>query len=400
MKLTVLQYITPSRLGGAEEVFLRLVEDQRARGHRVLVVTKRDTPLRPLLEKSGVECHAWLTRGKIDPRTLAKLCRIVRHEHVDIIHTHLTTASWLGSLTGKLTRTPVLAHVHAADSKTWFQRADYLIAVSQGVKRHLMGQGIAAKRIPVVYYGLDIAKYPEPLSAQECKAKLGIPPSALTVGVTASLQERKGHRYLLEALKQVEGEMGPIWAIFAGEGPEQANLEALTCELGMTERVKILGFRKNVREVVSAFDVFCLPSRKEGLSIAVMEAMALQRPVVATDIAGMDEIVHNEKTGLLVPPFETAPLAAALLRLFKDENLRKQLGENGRLMVEQDFDQKVCLGTLERLQQNVVSMWRRGKRFEVRDDNLRDSGDNDNDKTDRGTMSGIAQSTAEGTGTA
>ncbi|HEX8835249.1 MAG TPA: glycosyltransferase, partial [Abditibacteriaceae bacterium] len=296
MKLTVLQYITPSRLGGAEDCFLRVVEHQRALGHRVIVVTKRDTPLRPLLEKLNVEVYGWFTRGKIDPVTLSRLCRLIRRERVDIVHTHLTTASWMGSLAGKITRVPVVAHVHAADNKTWFQRADYLVAVARGVKRHLIAQGIAASRIPVIYYGIDLQKYDQPLARDEAKARLGLPPGAKTVGVVASLQERKGHRFLLEAIKKIEPQTGPVYALFAGEGPEEDALRTLARELNIEKQVYFLGFRGDVREVVSACDVFCLPSRKEGLSIAVMEAMALRCPVIATDIAGMAEVVQNGET--------------------------------------------------------------------------------------------------------
>src|SRR4028119_274682 len=112
-KLTILQYITPSRLGGAEEYFLRLIKSLRAAGHKVIVVTKRDTPLRYEIEKCDVELHAWHTHGKIDPVTLSRLCRLIRRKKVDVINTHLTTASLLGAMAGRITGVPVIAHVHA-----------------------------------------------------------------------------------------------------------------------------------------------------------------------------------------------------------------------------------------------------------------------------------------------
>lgn len=362
-RVTILHYITPSRLGGAEEVFIRLVEDARARGHRVIVLTKRDAKLRGLLTERGIESLGWLTRGKFDLKTLARLVRLIRAERVDIVHTHLTTASWMGSLAGKLTKTPVLAHVHAADSKTWFKRADYLLAVSKGVKKHLVGQGIAAWRIPVVYYGLDLGKYPAPLDDAAAKTALGIPSDALTVGVVASLQERKGHRFLIEALHLLQGRGVRAHVLIAGEGPLEVDLRRQAGDLGLAERVHFLGFRTDVRAVVSALDVFCLPSFKEGLSIAVMEAMALRRPVVATDIAGMGEIVHNEMTGFLVPPGEAAPLCAALERLLKDANLRGEMGRAGRALVEGSFEQGACLAKLDVLQRDIVEKWRAKQRF-------------------------------------
>jgi glycosyltransferase involved in cell wall biosynthesis len=367
-RVTILHYITPSRLGGAEEVFVRLVEDARARGHRVIVLTKRDAKLREILRERGIESIGWLTRGKFDFKTLWRLVRLIRRERVEIIHTHLTTASWLGSLAGKITRVPVLAHVHAADSKTWFQRADYLLAVSRGVRKHLIEQGVGAWRIPVVYYGLDLEKYPAPLESSEAKAALGLAPDALTVGVVASFQPRKGHRYLLDALKILEERGLQVHALFAGEGVEEATLRGQTENLGLTARVHFLGFRNDVRAVVSAFDVFCLPSFKEGLSIAVMEAMALRRPVVATNIAGMDEIVHNELTGLLVEAGDADSLADALEKVLQSPARAAKMGNAGRELVEQAFEQGARLAKLDELQRDIVASWKRKERFRANED--------------------------------
>lgn len=361
--MTILHYITPSRLGGAEEVFVRLVEDARARGHRVIVLTKRDAKIRALLTERGIESLGWLTRGKFDLKTFLRLVRLIRRERVDVVHTHLTTASWLGSLAGKVARVPVIAHVHAADSKIWFQRANYLLAVSRGVRRHLVGQGIAAWRIPVVYYGLDLAKYPAPLDAGEAKQALGLAPHALTVGVVASLQTRKGHRFLLEALHILRERGLEVHALLAGEGAEEDALRAQAAELGIGPQVHFLGFRDDVRAVVSSFDVFCLPSAKEGLSIAVMEAMALRRPVVATAIAGMDEIVHNGVSGLLVPHGDALALADALETVLRDPALASAMGAAGREIVEKAFEQGACLAKLDELQGAVVDGWKRGEMF-------------------------------------
>ncbi len=348
--MTILEYITPSRIGGAETYFLRLVEHLGGAGHRVIVVTKRDAKLRAELEKrafANVEVHGWLTRGKIDPKTLFRLVRLCRRERVDLIHTHLTTASLLGALAGKIAHIPVVAHVHAADSKTYFQFADVLVAVAEGVKAHLMAQGIAGGKIPVLYYGVDLEKYAHPLPIAAAKARLGLAPGVLTVGVVASLQERKGHRFLLEAMASLGDRFGPFAALFLGEGEEETALRALAKGLGLENRVHFLGFRDEVREIVAACDVVALPSRKEGLSIAVMEAMALERPVIATQIAGMPELVRDGETGLLVPPFETGPLAEALARLLGDSELRASLAESGRRFLEEKFDQRACLAKVE-----------------------------------------------------
>lgn len=363
--MTILQYITPSRLGGAERYFLKLVEELGARGHRVIVVTKRDTPLRHELETLSAswpenarpELHFWHTRGKIDPWTLWKLVRLVKSRGVQIINTHLTTASWQGTLAGKITGVPVAAVVHATDRKTFFQNADHLIAVAGGVADFLVEQGVPACKIERLYCGLDLRDVASatPLSPAQAKLRLGLPADALTVGITASLIRRKGHRFLLEALQILENRGVLVHALLAGEGDQEDDLREMARTLNLDNRVNFLGFRRDVHEVIAAMDIFTLPSEKEGLSIAVMEAMAMERPVVATRIAGMDEVVKDGENGLLVPPCDAPALAAALETLLCDPEMRREFGARGRLFVENHFDQSQCMARVEAFFESIIS---------------------------------------------
>jgi glycosyltransferase involved in cell wall biosynthesis len=259
---------------------------------------------------------------------------------------------------------PVVCHVHAADAKTYFQFGHYLVAVAQGVRRHLVSQGVADSKIPVLYYGVDLEKYANPLPQTEARVNLGVAPEAPVIGVIASLQERKGHAFLLRAVGQIAPRTGPVTVLFAGEGPEEAALRDLARELGLAQQVHFLGFTDDVRAVISACDIIALPSRKEGLSIAVMEAMALGKAVVATDIAGMPELINPGVSGLLVPPFETNPLAEALEKLISDPELRHRLAKQGQEFVRERFDQRQCLALCADFLEKVRSAWRVGKRID------------------------------------
>ena len=368
--MTILEYITPSRLGGAEEYFLRLCEDLRARGHRVLVVTKRDTPLRARVEERllplGVELFAWRTNGKFDLKTYGKLRALIRREKVDIVHTHLTTASWMGALAARSCRVPGVAHVHGMDKKTWFQHADYQIAVADAVKKYLVEQGIASKNIVRLYVGLPLENVSIEMATARQKLGLELPHDARLVGVVASLIERKGHRFLLDAMSQIDNAQLPdnsqLHAVFAGEGVLRAELEAQVRVLDLQQRVHFLGFRDDAKTIMAACDIVALPSLKEGLSIAAMEAMWLRRAVVATAIAGMPELVVDGETGLLVPPADAASLARALEKLLNDDTLRARLADNGHDWLQQHFDEKKCFAQTEKFLLNVIETWRDGKR--------------------------------------
>ena len=366
--MTILEYITPSRMGGAEEYFLRLIVNLSRQGHRVVVVTKRDCQLREavqtLTHNENIELHGWKTSGKFDPKTLLKLRRLIRTDRIDLVHTHLTTASWLGAMAGRLSGVPTVAHIHGADSKTWFQRADYLIAVAEGVKKHLVEQGIDGSRVPVLYYGIDLEKYAAPLPTPEAKARLGLAPDTKTVGIIGSLIPRKGHRHLLNALKKIEPSVGEVHAIFAGEGAEEAALRQQTQALGLEGRVHFLGFRTDAADIMAACDGVALPSYKEGLSIAMMEAMALARPVLVTNVAGMPELVQHQKTGWMTSPGDEDELARALGQLFCEPETTHRMALTGRDFVVENFDQRACLARMERFLYSVSRAAKKSERVD------------------------------------
>ncbi|RYG69444.1 glycosyltransferase family 1 protein, partial [bacterium] len=235
------------------------------------------------------------------------------------------------------------------DRKTFFQWADHLVAVSGGVEEFLVEQGVPSEKIERLYCGLDLRDVVAvaQVTTAEAKKRLGLPEDALTVGIAASLISRKGHRFLLEALKIMEGRGVKAHAIFAGEGDQEPALRAQVQALKLEDRVHFLGFRRDVHQVIAAMDVFTLPSEKEGLSIAVMEAMAIGKPVVATRISGMDEVVKDGENGLLVPPCNPPALAAALEALLTNPEKRIQFAKCGKSYVENNFEQSECVGRVE-----------------------------------------------------
>jgi glycosyltransferase involved in cell wall biosynthesis len=260
-------------------------------------------------------------------------------------------------LAGKITGVPVAAVVHATDRKTFFQNADHLIAVAGGVADFLLQQGVPACKIEKLYCGLDLrdVERAAPLSSEQAKARLGLAEGALTVGIAASLIRRKGHRFLLEALRILQDRGLEVHALFAGEGDQEDELRDMVENLGLDGRVHFLGFRRDVHEVIAAMDVFTLPSEKEGLSIAIMEAMAMERPVVATQISGMDEIVKHGENGLLVPPCDSMALASALETLLRDPEMRRQFALRGQKFVENHFEQSQCIARVEAFFESVVN---------------------------------------------
>ncbi|RYX81575.1 glycosyltransferase family 1 protein [bacterium] len=347
--MTFVQYITPSRVGGAETYFLELCAFLAKRGHRVIVVTKRDSRLRieaDKLKPFGVHVHGWHTRGKFDPRTLIRLIRLIKHEEANLINTHLTTASWLGAWAGKIAGVPSIAWIHGRDKKTWFQFAGRLIAVANSVREYLVEQGVPEAKIDLLYYGVDIHRFTPPTDQEKAEAKqsFGLSPQARTISVVASLIDRKGHRFLLDAVANLPSD---LQLLFAGEGALEEDLRAQTKALGLEDRVHFLGFQRDVERVLAATDTLCLPSLKEGLPISIMEAQARAVTVVAARTAGIPEVVREGETGFMCEPGDVESLRLALERALENPERSRQIGKAARTLIETNFDREVCLARVE-----------------------------------------------------
>jgi len=333
----ILQFITPARLGGAEHHVLQLCELLGARGHEVTVVCPRGRPLVPELARRGIPHLTPRTMGKLDLLTLWRLGSWLREGGYDLLHTHLSTASLLGSAAAHRVGVPVVATVHGLNRAFAFRRVGHLIAVSQAVRTHLVRQGIPANTIRVVYHGIQ-----QPVAVPDgaqVRGGLGIPPDAFVIGVASRLRPEKGHRFLLEAaaqlMRQDEGQRTVV--LLVGEGSERPALQAQAVALGIARHVHFTGFQAEVAPFLAAMDVCVVPSLKEGLSLVALEAMALARPVVASAVGGLPEVVEEGRTGLLVAPGQVMPLARALAKLAGDPETARAMGQAGRARVRRLF---------------------------------------------------------------
>lgn len=352
--MRIVQFITPSQIGGAEVHVLSLAARLLRRGHDVTVICPRGRDLERELRARDLPLWAPRTTGKFDPVTLIRLARRLRSWRADVLHTHLSTASLLGSLAARLAGVPAIATVHGLNSKTCFQCADRLIAVSQAVKQHLTAQGVSPDRIRVIYNGIDLpadVHTPQPDLRQRVA-----PASAVVFGTVGRLGPEKGHRYLLEAAAQLSRRAGlpPVHVLIVGQGREEAPLRALAQRLGIGDRVTFAGFQREVWPYLAIMEVFVLPSLKEGLSLSALEAMALGKPVVASRVGGTPEVVEDGETGMLVPPSDASALAEALASLVRSPEAMERMGRAGRQRVAERFGAERMASEIEEVYREVA----------------------------------------------
>lgn len=348
MIATILHLSSSSGPGGAESVMAHIATGLDASRYRSVACLFRDGWLRGRCEASGIETHVVRLARKMDLGWLRTFSRMVRRCNVKLIHAHEFGANTYGAIAARLLGLPLVATVHGRQyfPERATRRAAYrilsrmatLVAVSEDVKRLLVEvTGAAERHIRVVHNGIAGWASPAPDDLARRRAALGVGPDERIVGVVGSLYGIKGHRYLLDAAPHILRAEPATRFCIVGGGQLGAELRAQAVELGLAERVRFLGFRTDVRDLLPLFDVFALPSLSEGLSIALLEAMAAARPVVATCVGGNPELVTDGETGLLVPAADARRLAEAVTRLLLDAGEARRLGENAMNRVTQRF---------------------------------------------------------------
>jgi glycosyltransferase involved in cell wall biosynthesis len=232
-----------------------------------------------------------------------------------------------------------------------------VVSISPAVKRCLIEGGVPESRISVIPSAVDPSGLHPVRTRDEVRRSLGVSEDKVVLLVLAALVHRKGIDVLLRALQALarDGFRPRLW--IAGEGPERSSLEGLAREAGVADQVAFLGRRSDAADLLGACDVVVLPSRREGLGVAALEAMAAGRAVVASAVGGLAEAVVDRRTGLLVPAEDPGALAAALAELSSDSRLRDALGDAGPRRVAESFSAEQMVEAYVRLYQSVLGEW-------------------------------------------
>jgi glycosyltransferase involved in cell wall biosynthesis len=275
-------------------------------------------------------------------RVVPPLSRLLRQRRVGIVHTHLYHGNTYGRLAAILARTPVIvASVHnvyerVKAHRAWINRAlarwtDAILAGSTAVREHIVrADGIPRERIHLLPYGIDTAPYLAPPEREEARRTLGLPRGVPVIGTVGRLETQKGHDLLLRSLADLGSDGGDAVLLLVGEGRERTRLAGLAAELGLADRVRFLGTRRDLPVLFAAMDVFAFPSRWEGTPLAMIAAMAAGLPVVATPVGGIPDVLKDEVTGRLVPVEDVPALTAALRTTLGDAATSRTLGVAAR----------------------------------------------------------------------
>ena len=289
-------------------------------------------------------------------RILAFLTRFLRDREIDLVHTHRYKDTVLSTIAAKLAGVPHLirtVHGLREPMRGWDHLkfrvyetldavmlrcfADRVIAVSDRIADALRDEGYRPSLVTRVHNGIDLRKVMAMRRPEDLRRELGVDAGTIVFGTVGRLSPVKGHDTFLRAARLILDQHPGARFLIAGGGPLERELAALASELGIEPACRFLGPRADVYDLVSAMDVFVLPSLNEGIPMAVLEAMAVATPVVASAVGGLPEVIRDRQTGLLVPPADQRALADACLELARDREWAQRLGTAGRRVVEEQF---------------------------------------------------------------
>lgn len=359
------------KVGGVERIMGNLLESfDRSRVRPSLVLIRAPGPMVEQLKVTDVPIYHSLGKGRLDPRILCALIRIIRKERPDLLYTYnYPLTMFYNCLAGLLTgvRTHVVA-LHSIGYLTrpgwrrfWLNALTHLItrlvAVSQGQKRYYVEtHGTPVSKIEVIYGAVDIEKFTPGPQDSTVRQNFGIPGDARAVGILASLRPEKRHDIFIEAAEKIVRTRQDAYFLIVGDGPERSRLEALADEKKLHPFLQFLGNQSDVPSILRQLDIAVLSSDPvvETLHQCLLEAMATGLPVVSTNVGSIDELVVEGETGFLTPPGDPQSLADKIAFLLDNPDVARELGQAGRRRVEEHFSKETMVRSFEDLFERLV----------------------------------------------
>ncbi|HEX2221769.1 MAG TPA: glycosyltransferase [Candidatus Limnocylindria bacterium] len=343
----LLQLLATGSTGGAQESYTGLLLRLDRTRFDVHAVSLSAGAAVHRLRRLGVDVD--VIDEPDDASATAALTEYLRRGEIDLLHAHMYRAEVLGTRAAVAAGTPVIvATVHSSRTRSSADVAllarltpwiDHLIVPSRSIELKVRAEGRTGVRFSIVPNGVDLERFRLGSPATALRPELGIPADGVLIGVVARLAAEKGLAYLLDSMPAVVDAVPNAWLLIVGEGPLAAELRERAGALSppARHRIRFAGRRDEVSAITAELDIVVLPSLREAQGISLLEGMARARPVVATAVGGIPEVVTDGVDGLLVPPRDPAALADALVRLARSPALRRRLGEAGRRTVEERF---------------------------------------------------------------
>ena len=355
--MKILEFITPSNIGGAENYVVNLSKKFAEKGHEIFILSSAgengknsELSVFKFLQNSGLPFKIMAMGFKYDPLTILRIAYFIKKNKFDIIHTHLSKANFVGALAAKLAGIKSVSTAHGLNKKSQYKYSDYVICISNAVKENLVLQGMNGGKLGVIYSGIDTEKFnPEAEGLPKKKddstfgSEAGVGGKSFSVGMLARLSREKGVELLLDAAKFVLLEIPEAKFFIAGAGRLKDELIKKAKDLDIYNSVYFVGFvGSNLVSFLKELDAVVFPSLKEGLSLALLESMAMENIVIVSDVGGMPEVVADGKNGFIVKSGDINAVYKKLVFVYNNKDAVKEMAKEARKTIIEKFNIQDC----------------------------------------------------------
>ena len=370
-KTSILQIVHSLKIGGSEKLALSIASElDDSRFQTAVCALDLSGDLVKDFKERHIPQHV-LHRNGVEFATFRKIYSLLKLHEVDIVHTHNFAQLFHALLPAKVAGAKIIHTEHSYYNylprnidrrirnfdrrmiRPLLYLCERFTVVSEEIADFFIHKiGISKGSISVIPNGIDVGKFD--IKLDNARMRLGLQEDDIVIGTVGRLEEEKDHRTLLNAFKYAENSYPNCKLLIVGDGTKRKELEDHSCELQIYDKVKFLGNRSDIPELLSAMDIFVLTSIREGLPLSALEAMAARKPVVATDVGGLKHIVKDGVSGFLVSKQDDIAIGDALIHLIKDSGLQKNMGDKGHDIAEGSFGIKKMIREYEDIYRSMI----------------------------------------------
>ena len=374
-KIKILHLTKGMELYGAQRVILNLVENSSSERFDASIATfvSNRHGHGTFIEEIEKRCGNAITikcKKRIDIHALQELIAILKKQRIDILHCHEMKSRLYGLIAARALNIPVvtthhnwtganrLVKVYEYLDAFYIRFFDQIVAVSEELKHSMLKLKVPAKRISVIINGINLKElHIDRKDISYLKKKIGIKNGTKIIGNVGRLSVEKGHKLFLTAAKLIQKEFPAIQFLIAGDGPLKSELKFCADNLGLKESVFFTGFCSNIQQLYLLMDIFLLTSSVEGTPMAMMEAMAMGVPVVATNVGGVSKILHQNQSGILSKNNEPEEVAESVISLLKNPNELARLATNAKKTIEEKHSAAQMAKQYENMYMNIINKY-------------------------------------------
>lgn len=366
--------------GGGERVFAQIINKLCRDKYKVTVACMPEGIFMERIKGSGASVKPIDMSSKFNFKVILQLVNLIKEQRIDIVHSQGARADFFARLSAKLARVPVVIStvpmpvdgfdvnpikkfIYIVLNKFSERFVDKFIVVSEALKDVMIERHkVDPQKVAMIYNGIEINEYRIDEAEKVIHGKLGLmeeiglKSDVPVIGVIGRLVWQKGFEYFIEAIPGVLNKFKDAKFLVVGEGLLEEELKAVSKKLKIDDKISFTGFRRDIKEILATIDIFVIPSLLEGLPMILLEAMGMGKPIVATDIDGIKEVLENGKTGLLVPPRDTVALTDAIVNLLIYRDQAHQMGINARRVVEEKFGVDIMVEKVEDVYEDLLQL--------------------------------------------